>query len=262
VATAPDRPVDVRELFDFSGRTVCVTGAAQGIGEAVVEAFAALGADAVVADVDAAGARAVADRVAADHDVRAIGLETDVSAYDDAVAMVEATVEEFGGLDVLVNNAGLAGAQQFLDSEPDDWDRKLGVSLYGTLNCTHAALPGMVDRGEGVVINYASASYRGNDPGLAVYGAAKAANRSFTKTVAAEVGEAGVRVNCVCPGTVETPSTREFVETYREKLADSYALGRVGQPAEVAAAVTFLASDAASWITGETIHVDGGYLRR
>jgi 3-oxoacyl-[acyl-carrier protein] reductase/2-hydroxycyclohexanecarboxyl-CoA dehydrogenase len=249
-------------LFDFSGRTVCVTGAAQGIGEAVVEAFAALGADAVVADVDAAGARAVADRVAADHDVRAIGLETDVSAYDDAVAMVAATVEEFGGLDVLVNNAGLAGAQQFLDSEPDDWDRKLGVSLYGTLNCTHAALPGMVDRGEGVVINYASASYRGNDPGLAVYGAAKAANRSFTKTVAAEVGEAGVRVNCVCPGTVETPSTREFVETYREKLADSYALGRVGQPAEVAAAVTFLASDAASWITGETIHVDGGYLRR
>jgi 3-oxoacyl-[acyl-carrier protein] reductase/2-hydroxycyclohexanecarboxyl-CoA dehydrogenase len=249
-------------LFDFSGRTVCVTGAAQGIGEAVVEAFAALGADAVVADVDAAGARAVADRVAADHDVRAIGLETDVSAYDDAVAMVAATVEEFGGLDVLVNNAGLAGAQQFLDSEPDDWDRKLGVSLYGTLNCTHAALPGMVDRGEGVVINYASASYRGNDPGLAVYGAAKAANRSFTKTVAAEVGEAGVRVNCVCPGTVETPSTREFVETYRQKLADSYALGRVGQPAEVAAAVTFLASDAASWITGETIHVDGGYLRR
>jgi 3-oxoacyl-[acyl-carrier protein] reductase/2-hydroxycyclohexanecarboxyl-CoA dehydrogenase len=228
----------------------------------VCEAFAALGADVVVSDVDGEGAERVAERLEAAHDTRAIGVAADVSDYDAATAMVEATVEEFGSLDVLVNNAGVAGAGAFLDSGPDDWAEKIGVSLYGTLNCTHAALPGMVERGDGVVVNYASASYRGNDPGLAVYGAAKAANRSFTKTVAKEVGGSGVRVNCVCPGTVETPSTAGFVEEYREQLGESYALGRVGRPHEVAHAVVFLASDAAGWITGETLHVDGGYQRR
>lgn len=109
-------------------------------------------------------------------------------------------------------------------------------------------------------MNYASASDRGNDPGLAVSGAAKAANRSFTETVAKEVGGSGVRVNCVCPGTVETPSTAEFVEAYREQLGESYALGRVGRPHEVAHAVVFLASRRVE--TGETLHVDGGYRRR
>jgi 3-oxoacyl-[acyl-carrier protein] reductase/2-hydroxycyclohexanecarboxyl-CoA dehydrogenase len=257
-----DAVPDVREQFDFTDRTVCVTGAAQGIGRAVCEAFAVLGADVVVSDVDGGGAERVAERLEATHDTRAIGVEADVSDYDAATAMVEATVEEFGALDVLVNNAGLAGAGAFLDSGPDDWAEKIGVSLYGTLNCTHAALPGMIERGDGVVVNYASASYRGNDPGLAVYGAAKAANRSFTKTVAKEVGGSGVRVNCVCPGTVETPSTAEFVEEYREQLGESYALGRVGRPHEVAHAVVVLASDAAGWITGETRHVDGGSQRR
>lgn len=111
-------------------------------------------------------------------------------------------------------------------------------------------------------MNDASAADRGNDPGVAVSGAAKAPNRSFIETVAEEVGGAGVRVNGVCSGTVETPSTAEFVEAYREQPDESYALGRVGRPHEVAHAVVVLASDAAGWITGETRHVDGGSQRR
>ncbi|WP_269785362.1 SDR family NAD(P)-dependent oxidoreductase [Halobacterium noricense] len=253
---------NVLEAFNFEGQTVCITGAGKGIGASVAEAFGSLGANVVVTDHHGERAEAVAERISDEYDGRAIGHETDVTDYDAAVAMVEATVEEFGRLDVLVNNAGKAGSQDFVDSEPEDWDEKLQVSLYGTLNCTHAALPGMIERGEGSIINYASSSYRGNDPGLSVYGASKAANRSFTKTLAAEVGDSGVRVNCVCPGTVETESTKDFVEKYREKLGESYALGRVGQPEEVADGVVFLASDAASWITGETLHVDGGYMRR
>ncbi|WP_280537965.1 glucose 1-dehydrogenase [Halopenitus sp. POP-27] len=249
------------DALDFSEQVVCVTGAAQGIGETVAASFAEAGASVVVADIDADAAATTAEAIGAAHGTETLAVGVDVSDSDEARAMVETAVAELGGLDVLVNNAGVAGAQRFRESEPEDWDRKIGVSLYGTLNCTSAALPELVDR-SGVVINYASSSYRGNDPGLAVYGAAKAANRSFTKTLAKEVGGDGVRVNCVCPGTVRTPATEAFVEQYADELPESYALDRIGEPADVAAAVVFLASDAAAWITGETLHVDGGYSRR
>ncbi len=252
----------IDDAFDFDGDAVCVTGAAQGIGRAVAEAFATQSANTVIADIDGDKAEAAASEITAEYDTRAIGVEADVTDYQSAQRMIDTTVDTFGGVDVLVNNAGVAGTQSFVDSEPADWQRKIGVSLYGTLNSTHAVLPYLLEQGEGSVINYASSSYRGNDPGLSVYGAAKAANRSFTKTVAKEVGDQGVRINCVCPGTVRTPATADFVDKYEDELGDSYALGRVGEPEDVADAVVFLASDAARWITGETLHVDGGYVRR
>lgn len=254
-------PAGFADAFDFDQQVVCVTGAGQGIGAAVAEAFAAQNAAVVIADIDTDAAEETAAALGTEYDTETLAVGVDVADYEEAQAMVETIVAEYGGLDVLVNNAGVAGTDPFMESDPEDWQQKIGVSLFGTLNCTHAALPEIQER-KGTVINYASSSYRGNDPGLSVYGAAKAANRSFTKTLAKEVGNSGVRVNCVCPGTVRTPATEEFIQKYEEKMIDSYALDRIGEPDDVARAVVFLASDAADWITGETLHVDGGYVRR
>lgn len=250
------------EKIEFEGQVAVVTGGAQGIGRSVVETFAGLGADVVVADVAIDSAEETAREVAEEYDATVEAVETDVTEYGDAQDLVETTVEEFGSLDVLVNNAGLTDAKPFLETEPDEWEFWVGVCFFGTMNCMHAALPRMIEQGSGAIVNYASGSYKGNDPGLAVYGAAKAANVSLTRTVAHEVGKEGVRVNCVSPGTTETPATEDMIERYREKMIEnSYALDRLGQPSDIADAVAFLASDAADWITGETLHVEGGYVR-
>jgi NAD(P)-dependent dehydrogenase (short-subunit alcohol dehydrogenase family) len=256
-----DQP-NIIEQFDFEDKIVCVTGGAGGIGTAIGETVASLGADIAVADIAIEGARETATTLEETYDVDAIAVQTDVSSYDDAQNMVETVEDELGTIDILVNNAGIANNKLFAETDPDDWDRLIGVALYGTLNCTHAVLPTMIERGNGAIINFASGSYRGNDPQLSVYGAAKAANVSFTKTLAKEVGGDGIRVNCVSPGTVRTPATEEWVEKHEETIAESYALRRIGEPEEVANAVTFLASDAASWVSGEVVHVDGGYIRR
>lgn len=253
---------DIRDQIGFEDAVVCITGGAGGIGTALGEAFASLGADVALADIDIDGARENARSLEEDYGVDALAVETDVTAYDDAQAMVETVNDELGSIDVLVNNAGIANTEQFAETDPNDWDTWIDVALYGTLNCTHAVLPTMLERGDGTIINFASGSYRGNDPGLSIYGAAKAANVSFTKTLAKEVGSDGIRVNCVSPGTVRTPATEEWLEKHEDAIAESYALKRVGEPEEVANVVALLASDATGWVTGEVVHVDGGYIRR
>ena len=250
------------EKIDFDGQVAVVTGAAQGIGREIAGTLAGLGADVVIADVAVDAAKDVASEIESEHGGSAMAVETDVTEYESAQRMVETTIDEFGRLDVLVNNAGLTEAKPFLETDPDEWEFWVGVCFFGTMNCTHAALPEMIQRGSGVVINFASDSYKGNDPGLAVYGAAKAANVSFTQTVAHEVGKEGVRVNCVSPGTTETPATIDVIEQYREQMIEnSYDLDRLGQPTDIADAVAFLASDAADWVTGQTLSVNGGYIR-
>lgn len=256
----PDTPF--AEKFDFTDDVVVVTGGASGIGKAVCETFAAQGANVTVADVDIDGAEETAAALEDEYDTRAIAIETDVSSYDEAADMIDATVDEFGSIDVLVNNAGLStGTSSFLESTPEDWDRSVGVTYFGTMNCTHAALPHMIEQESGCVINYASDSYKGNDPSLAVYGGAKAANVAFTMNVAKEVGEHGVRLNVVSPGTTETPATEDWLAEYGDKVRESYALDRLGEPEDIADTVVFLASDAADWITAEVVSVNGGYIR-
>ena len=255
------RELPVSEQVSFTDRVAAVTGGAQGIGRAICEAFAADGADVAIVDIDHESATETADEIAETFDADTLAVECDVSEHDDATAMVEAVVDELGRLDYMINNAGLGMGKPFRESEPSEWDHVIGVCHYGTLNCSHAVLDHMAERGSGVIINFASDSYKGNDPGLSVYGAAKAANVSFTKTLSNEVGGDGVRVNCVSPGTTRTPATDEWIDEYEEKILDSYALDRLGEPEDIANMVALLCSDAADWVTGQTVSVNGGYIR-
>jgi NAD(P)-dependent dehydrogenase (short-subunit alcohol dehydrogenase family) len=255
------RETSTADSIDFTGQVAAVTGGAQGIGHGICEAFAILGADVAVVDIAEDEAQETADELESEYDVDAIAVETDVSEYEDAEAMVETVVDELGQLDCLINNAGIGDSGPFIESEPEDWDKIIGVCQYGTLNCSHAALDHMVERGTGKIVNFASDSYKGNDPGLSVYGGAKAANVSFTKTLSHEVGGEGVRVNCVSPGTTRTPATSDWIDEHEEGILKSYALSRIGEPADIANAVAFLCSDAADWVTGQVLSVNGGYIR-
>lgn len=247
--------------IDFSGQAAIVTGGASGIGRQICETFAALGADVAVVDIERESAEEAATELEDAHDADALAVETDVSSYDAVAEMADTVVERFGRIDSLVNNAGIGESTPFVETDPQLWERIVGVCFYGTMNCTHAVLPHMIEQGGGSIVNFASDSYKGNDPGLSVYGAAKAANVSLTRTVAHEVGEHDIRVNCLSPGTTRTPATEEWIEEYEERILESYALDRIGEPEDHADAVAFLCSDAAGWITGEVLSVNGGYIR-
>ncbi len=250
------------EKLEFGDRVAVVTGGAQGIGQGICEGFAALGADVVPVDVNREKAEETAATLREEYDASARAVQTDVSDYEQARSMVETVVDEFGRLDVLVNNAGVGLNEPFAETTPDDWEPIVDVCYRGTLNCSHAALEQMTDQeSTASIVNFASDSYKGNDPGFAVYGSAKAANVSFTKTLAKEVGEDGVRVNCISPGTTDTPVTSDFIDQHEDAILESYALDRLGEPEDIADGVVFLASDAADWITGQVLCVNGGYIR-
>lgn len=231
----------------FDGQTVFVTGAAGGIGAVLCERFAAEGASVVAADLVPATGAGVS---------RAVTL--DVTDRD----QVRAAVADAGPVDVLVNNAAKAGDVDLLDLPESQWDTELAVGLKGPYLCTQAVLPAMVSRGSGVILNVASVNavtYLGND----AYSAAKAGLLSLTRGVAVKYGPAGVRCNAVLPGTVRTPVWEKRLAADPEVLdraARWYPLGRVGAPADIAAAALFLCSADASWITGATLPVDGGLL--
>jgi len=243
-------------------RTALVTGGASGIGAATCRRLAAEGARVAVTDVDVDAARRIADEIDSE------AYELDVRSDDLIHAAVEATERDLGPIDVLVNNAGYDEWGWFTDTHPALWDRVLAVNLRGVIAVTHRVLPGMQERRRGRIVNTSSEAGRVGSSGSAAYSAAKAGVIGFTKTIAVENGRYGITCNAVAPGPIETPLLMGAPERLGdvgkrlvETMVGATTLRRLGQPEEVAAAIAFLASDDASYVTGQALGVSGGLAR-
>ncbi|HEY6085231.1 MAG TPA: 3-oxoacyl-[acyl-carrier-protein] reductase [Nitrospira sp.] len=245
--------------MSLQGRIAIVTGAAQGIGRAIAESLAQAGADVAVADLDPSRSK---DTVAAVEQLgrRALNVKVNVADAGDARSMSEQVMKEWGKIDILVNNAGITRDGLLLRMKEDDWNLVLQVNLNGTFNCTKAVLQPMTKQRYGRIVNIASIVGVMGNVGQANYAASKAAVIGFSKTVAREYASRNVTVNAVAPGFIDTAMTRGLSPEVKETLQKQIPLGRLGTPADIAAAVRFLVSEEAAYITGHVLHVNGGML--
>ncbi len=241
-------------------RVAIVTGGGSGIGRATCLTLAAEGACVAVADVNEAGAQAVAGEVAKAGG-RALAVKVDVTSGDSVRSMVKGVIGHFGRVDVLVNNAGWDKIERFIESTEDTWDKVLGINLKGQIRCARAVLDDMIPRQSGRIVNIASDAGRVGSSGECVYGAAKGGVIAFTKGLAREVARYKINVNCICPGPTDTPLFAQVAADnpkLAEALKKAVPWGRLGRPEDIAGAVAFFASDAAEYITGQTLSVSGG----
>jgi NAD(P)-dependent dehydrogenase (short-subunit alcohol dehydrogenase family) len=249
----------------LAGKRALISGGASGIGRATTQLFAREGASVAVADLDETGAQAVARQIEAEGG-RAIALGCDVSRAADCQRAVQATVDAFGGLDILFNNVGIVRRASVVDTTEEEWDRVMAVNVKSVYLMSRYAIPYMAGRGGGVIVNTASGWGLVGGQNAAAYCASKAAVVNLTRAMALDHGPQHIRVNCVCPGDTDTGMLRDEARQLGAAEADFLAdaadrpLGRVGTPEEIAQAVLYLASDAASFVTGAALVVDGGGL--
>jgi 3-oxoacyl-[acyl-carrier protein] reductase len=253
----------MKNYLDLSGKVALITGASSGIGAASAMVFTELGAHVTIGYYhNQAGAETVRDAIAAAGG-KALSIKADVRQADDIEMLVRRTSEELGPVDILVNNAGSLIERQSIDQMTEDrWDEVMNLNLKSAMLCSRAVAPSMIERKSGAIINVASIAGRtGGGPGAGAYSVAKAGLITFTKSLAKELAPHGVRVNAVSPGVIDTPfhqvfSTPEMIRNFVATIP----LGRIGKPLECATVIAFLASDAASYVVGETIEINGGQL--
>ena len=256
-------------MNEFEGRVALVTGGAMGIGKGIVEAFAREGAGVAIADVNAEAAESLARTIEAAGG-RAIATIGDVSAAEDAERMVAETVAGLGRLDVLVNNAGIQPVDWYyrVEETPEEvWDRILGVNLKGTFLMSKYAIPRIREAGGGAVVNMASVQGLQSMPRVPSYAASKGGVLSLTRNMALDYAREHIRVNAVCPGTIDSEMVRASaraqggdIEANVRHYGSFHPMGRIGVPEDIAQAVLFLAGDRAAFITGEHLSVDGGFM--
>lgn len=243
----------------LGGKVAIVTGAAQGIGRAIAETLARYGADVVVADLDPARSQETVDAVSR-LGRRALNVKVNVADWNDVKGMADQVLKEWGRIDILVNNAGITRDGLLVRMKEEDWSLVLQVNLNGTFHCTKAVLQPMAKQRYGRIVNIASIVGVMGNVGQANYAASKAAVIGLTKTVAREYASRMITVNAVAPGFIDTAMTQGLPADVKETLQKQIPLGRLGQPSDVAEAVSFLASDQAGYITGQVLHVNGGML--
>ncbi len=239
----------------FAGEIVLVTGASRGIGAAIADAFGASGATGIGTATTDKGAQAITERLAA---WGGVGRKLDVTDGAEVERVVESIAAEFGAVSILVNNAGITRDQLLLRMKDEDWNAILDTNLSSVFRTSKAVLRGMMKARKGRIVSIASVIGLTGNAGQANYAAAKAGIIAFSKSLAKEIGSRGVTVNVVAPGFIDTDMTRSLPEDAKAALVSQIALGRLGEPADVARAVAFLAGPAGSYITGETLHVNGG----
>jgi 3-oxoacyl-[acyl-carrier protein] reductase len=246
--------------MDFNGKVALITGGARGIGRAIAEKFASLGASVAVADLNIDQATSTAQELQEKFGYPTTAVQVNVSDYENARQMVEQVNKTFGKIDILVNNAGITRDTLILRMEEKDWDIVIDVNLKGAFNCSKAVARSMIKQRSGRIVNISSVSGLAGQSGQTNYSASKAGVIGFTKALAREVASRNITVNAVAPGFIPTALTVDLPDELKEAIIKATPMGRMGNPEEVANAVAFFASDEASYITGQVLSVDGGMV--
>ena len=235
-----------------------ITGGAQGIGKAIALQFAAEGAKLVLSDIDEAAVQATAAQIAKEKGVETLGVKSNVSQFADCEKLVDASLDKFGRIDILINNAGITKDNLLMRMSDDEWDAVIAVNLKGVFNCTKAAIRPMMKARQGRIVNIASVVGQMGNAGQANYSASKGGVIALTKTCAREFASRNILVNAIAPGFIRTRMTDALTEEQKKKLLELIPLNRLGEPEDIAKVALFLCSEESTYITGHVVSVNGG----